>query len=332
MVGGYARSVPSLSRRQPTVALLVALLLAVSCASAKVTGGAIKASPIEPITTTSSEAVSSTTALSPPLKAADLAAALKATQEISAGRFEVRRHVQIDPQEVLTNLYRGRFDRASKRRRTELTIAGSVGIVSALAAATNRSFSETSDAKFVTIRAGHVSYVGLTKSTGSPLDIAEPESWVSFDQGPTGDEQQADRFMMLIENAYLSEDPPIEPLAQVLINDKLVDVYRTTVEGSILVEELGNSVLRNLKVDDFFDEITVQIPATVYVENGKVVRLLVDLMPLYTQLVELSSDATARATLKVTKVVTSEFNLIEVAPAGSIVINVPDPATVTPAK
>ena len=56
------------------------------------------------------------------------------------------------------------------------------------------------------------------------------------------------------------------------------------------------------------------------------------LMPLYIQLVELSSDATARAALKVTKVVTSEFNLIEVAPAGSIVINVPDPATVTPAK
>ena len=213
-----------------------------------------------------------------------------------------------------------------------MTYAGSVGIMSALAAATNRSFSETSDAKYVTIRAGRVSYVGLTKSTGSPLDIAEPESWVSFDQGPTGDEQQADRFMMLIENAYLSEDPPIEPLAQVLINDKLVDVYRTTVEGSILVEELGNSVLRNLKVNDFFDEITVQIPATVYVDNGKVIRLSLDLMPLYIQLVELSSDATARAALKVTKVVTSEFNLIEVAPAGSIVISVPDPATVTPAK
>ena len=255
--------------------------------------------------------------------------ALATTRRFQAGRFEVARTTTLTTNDSVTLRYQGEFDRSTTRLATVQTFAGSKRLLDAIAAASGSGANvDVAKSKIYTLRDDKVIYVGP-----SP-DGTDPQTWLKYDQAalervsPDTAVQLNELLVLVIDAVTFTKNATVEKLPRADINGKTSDVYRATVDGVSVLAELGNSLIRNLKATQLVGQITAPVPATAYIENGRLIRLTLDLSLLHADLVKLSGNVTAEAALKTTKSTTSEFTLLESSPPGSIKFTVPEPAKV----
>jgi hypothetical protein len=256
--------------------------------------------------------------------------ALATTRRIAAGRFELLRTTTLTTEDNLTLRFEGSFDRSSMRLSAVQTYSGSKRLLDALAAQSGAGTPvDFTKSRITTLRDDNVVYVGPS------LDGGEPPTWLKYDQAaldrlsPDSAVQiTGDLLVMMIDSVAFVRGASVETLSRADVNGKTVDAYRTTVTGVSIIAELGNSVVRTLHLADLANRITAAVPAVAYIDSGRIVRLTLDLMPLYADVVKLSGNPSADLVLKSTKSSTSQFTLTESAAAGTIPFTLPDPAKV----
>lgn len=318
-----ACSFSAMTRTRWRTVLPAVLLTVGSCGSSNTVDDTSGTQP-----NTSAAGVASTSTAPATVSVRVLEDALAATRRVVAGRFDLGRTTTLTTGDTVTLRYQGEFDRSSMRLGAAQTFEGSKRLLDSLAAAGAGTILDVTKFRIYTLRDDTVIYVGPSTDGG------DPATWIKYDQAaidrlsPDSAVRLGDLLVMMLDSVTFTNSATVETLARASVNGKTLDAYRTTVEGATVVAELGNSAVRNLKVTELLDRITTKVPAVAYLDGGQLVRLSLDLTPLYAELVQLSGNPTAEAALKTTKTVVSEFTLVESAAAGSIQFTVPDPSKV----